>query len=424
MWAAEFAQPIYFPRLSRDGEWVAFTEHLAGLAVSSTGTGEIRGRMPGHLSRVDALAFSPDAALLASGGGDQTVRIWNWREGRELRRFLGCEGAITAIVWEPDGRQVVVGSADGRVRRFDLDGPPPATTRRLRVLADGRLGDALLTPEGDRILVTTPDRNVGVYESSSLRWLGGCGALFQPVAALPTGQILGMGPDFSLRRQRPGETAYDEVVKPFWPVTNAPLTMTRTSRDGSLLACVSEAGDLWGFDLKASGWRFQTRPEPDWLAAVDVSPDSRLVVAGGDSGIAHLIEGGSGQVRAQLATGHPIQTLQIGPGQRTLAVARQDGFVEVWDLGAARRLHELRGHSRYVYGIAFVDDGARMVTAGSDGKLIFWRIPDYRPMAELSWVDLAGTGGDQSPFVLSSDAAGRRLVLMTQDGWLHVWRRP
>lgn len=424
LWTAEFAHPIYYPRLSRDGEWVAFTEHLAGLAVSRVKTGEIRGRMPGHLSRVDALAFSPDAALLASGGGDQTVRIWDWRAGREVRRFLGCEGAITAIIWEREGRQVVVGSADGRVRRFDLDGPQPATTRRVRVLADGRLGDALLTPAGDRILVTTPDRVVGVYESSNLRWLGGCDALFQPVAALPSGEILGLGPDLSLRRQRPGNAAYDEVVKPFWPVTNAPLTMTRTSLDGSLLACVSEAGELGGFDLPAGGWRFQIRPEPAWLAAVDVSPDGRLVVAGGDSGIVHLIEGGAGQVRGRLATGHPIQTLALGPGQRTLAVARQDGLVEIWDPGAGRMLRELRGHSRYVYGIAFVDHGARMVTAGSDGKLIFWRVPDYRPMAELSWVDLAGTGGDQSPFVLTSDAAGRRLGLMTQDGWLHVWRRP
>jgi WD40 repeat protein len=46
-----------------------------------------RARLQGHTDEVEALAFSPDSKLLASGGKDGTVRVWNMTTTKEIARL-------------------------------------------------------------------------------------------------------------------------------------------------------------------------------------------------------------------------------------------------------------------------------------------------------------------------------------------------
>jgi hypothetical protein len=39
------------------------------------------------------VAFSPDGKLLATGGDDQTIRLWNWREGKAAKPKAASQGA-------------------------------------------------------------------------------------------------------------------------------------------------------------------------------------------------------------------------------------------------------------------------------------------------------------------------------------------
>jgi WD40 repeat protein len=50
--------------------------------------GEPHVRLKGHTDELEAAAFTPDGKLLATGGKDGTVRLWNVKERKEVARLL------------------------------------------------------------------------------------------------------------------------------------------------------------------------------------------------------------------------------------------------------------------------------------------------------------------------------------------------
>ena len=120
------------------------------------------GRMvlEGHRAPVTAVSFSDDGALLVSSSRDHDARIWSVRdgtlvhvvqhntavhdarfspdarwvvtaanrgglwdvgEGSNLLRLMGHDGTLTSVTFDPTGRTIFTGGADGTVRRYDCD---------------------------------------------------------------------------------------------------------------------------------------------------------------------------------------------------------------------------------------------------------------------------------------------------------------
>ena len=74
----------------------------------------------GHEGTVLSLAISPDSQMLATGGEDQMIRLWDIPSGRPLARWEGHEGGVTALAFRPDGRGLVSGSSDGVLKLWNL----------------------------------------------------------------------------------------------------------------------------------------------------------------------------------------------------------------------------------------------------------------------------------------------------------------
>src|SRR5205807_987826 len=76
-----------------------YGDALPPAAVARMGTVRFR-----HGNDVNVVCFSPRGDLIASGGDDRVVRIWDVASGRELQRLAGHETGVKAAAFSPDGR--------------------------------------------------------------------------------------------------------------------------------------------------------------------------------------------------------------------------------------------------------------------------------------------------------------------------------
>ena len=118
----------------------------------------------GHTSTVFAVAWSPDGKLIASGGDDSTVQVWDAITGHLLTKYSGHTGTVYAVAWSPDGRRIVSGSDDSTVQVWD------ATNGHLLLTYTGhRAGVRALawSPDGTRIVSDGNDNTIQVWNATS-----------------------------------------------------------------------------------------------------------------------------------------------------------------------------------------------------------------------------------------------------------------
>ncbi|TNH22816.1 hypothetical protein FHG89_28295 [Micromonospora orduensis] len=80
----------------------------------------------GHVGTIAAVALDPSGRLVATGGDDRAIRVWDVESGRLLHILRGLNGKILHLAFSPDGSQLSACDGDAVVARWTV--------------ADGRLG--------------------------------------------------------------------------------------------------------------------------------------------------------------------------------------------------------------------------------------------------------------------------------------------
>jgi Flp pilus assembly protein TadD len=150
---------------SPDGQRLASGGGDQTVKIWDSATGKEVFALKGHAGVVMSVAFSPDGQRVASGSGDKTVKIWDSATGKELVALKGHALDVNGVAFSPDGQRLASGSADQTVRMWDS-----ATGKELSALK-GHAGTVLslaFSPDGQRLASTNDDGSIHLWETTSV----------------------------------------------------------------------------------------------------------------------------------------------------------------------------------------------------------------------------------------------------------------
>ncbi|GGQ44542.1 nSTAND1 domain-containing NTPase [Couchioplanes azureus] len=349
-----------------------------------------REALVGHTDDVGAVAFSPDGTLLATGGHDRTVRLWDPATDQPVGDpFTGHTAAVTGVAFSPDGSSLATASSDATVRLWNprtgeqTGNPLTGHTEAVTGLA--------FSPDGT-LLATSSDDDTGRL------WNARTG---KPVGKPLTGHIddvwgVAFSPDGSLL----ATTSSDATVRLWNPRTGEAVGKPLTghtddvlgvafSPDGKLLATVSSHSVVRLWDPRTGepvGDPLTGHTGPVTSAAF--SPDGTLLATGSSDATARLWNPRTGELVGKPLTGHTedVAHVAFSPDGKLLATASEDDTARLWDPRTGRSVGgPITGHAGPVTDVAFRPDGGLFATTSTDDTARLWnartREPAGRPFA-------------------------------------------
>jgi serine/threonine protein kinase/WD40 repeat protein len=458
-WHADLGQPTPPGAL-----WLAFHPDGSRLAIVHRNkvwihdptTGERLRELQANANLCE-VAWSPDGTLLASGGADANVYLWDVAASGLHAILHGHDAGVTATAFAADGALLATSSNDGTTVLWD----PWAGEALLRLPGFARG----LSRDGQRLLVITGTQfghwevvhsreyrtlprcksGLPLHEaihntafSSDGRWLlasGDRGVWLWDMAAQRNGVLLPLSRTIDAQFHPRGEELLTsgnaglfrwqarvrEGVFQIGPsarcLLDVPLQRISLSPDGRVtVVSQSVGGGGRVIDLGNPAGKVLFLPHDNTIYTA-TSPDGKWIATGSQHGPgAKIWDARTGREHRSLLPEERTVSVTFSPDSRWLATGFGGGAI--WDVASGEVVKEIRrGERRQLSGAAFSPDGKLLAFALALSEVELLDTATWLPVARLRGPDASTLDLGGSAF--SPDSS--QLVVRTMAGNVRVW---
>jgi WD40 repeat protein len=408
----------------------------------------------GHTGPVFSSDFSPDGKIVATGGNDREIRLWNLERRETIGKLEAPNGTIRSLRFASDGTLMSAGW-------FSVDLWDVSKGRRTKSMSIPMASEcSTISADGSRAAAGFIDGVVQVWDlapgEGNLRVTDGqegrmCSTLSPDGRLLATGDSSGV---LRLWDALNGRRLADV------PAAKGRIRTIQFSPDGRRLATGSDDDEAMIWDL-STGKRGQTWDSFSSLSSESLafSPDGHwLAVPRRDFSIVLVPVDGVGDEKRIGPIGSEIISVTFDPSGRKLAVVSRDDAVRLipcdggdpeklaevgpwvaaisadgewlavggwareiglWNLPQHKRVRTLRGHRGLITGLEFMPgQSGVLASAAADGTVRLWDIQTGLALATLD----AFEGWEALAVSFSTD--GRRLASAGSNAEAAVWNLP
>lgn len=416
---------IYSVHISPDGRLGLYSildDNLVKIRAIESGEEMLKIAMGGAPARV---RFSPDGKTFVTATTKGALKLWDAKEGNELKSLASLEFNLQCVAFSRDGKRIVAGGGPYGEDRFGWAGVWEIATgnqiAEMKDMPDSVLGIAI-SPDGKLVATAGRDNVARLWRAESgeiVSTLSGHQSSLEWVDFSPDGKML-------------ASASYDSTAK-LWEVDtgrelatlqvpySGVVMSTRFSPDGKTLATAGQGGivRLWNVDSHEQTAKLEPeeviRDAQSAILSIACSPDGSTIASAHQDKTVRLRDYRTGKLRRVLCEDDAeVSCVAFSPDSKILAAGSCDNTVKLWKVAGDGEPMCLEGHTDWVLSVAFAPDGKTVASGSRDNTIRLWDLETRKEKAVLE-------GHAQMVRCLAFSPDGKMLASGSTDETVRLW---